>query len=196
MPDAGRVIAGSARSIRLEAPGAGTRPLGDRVKQTLFAILEPDLPGARVLDLFAGSGAAGIEALSRGAGHATFVERDAASARVIVANLARTHLGDPDRVRVVRADVVAWLRDPERRGESAWDIALLDPPYDDTAALAAALIGVGPLVAPTARVIAKHFWRDAPPARVGLLASERERRFGETALTFYRPAPAPTTEDG
>jgi 16S rRNA (guanine966-N2)-methyltransferase len=196
MPDAGRVIAGSARSIRLDAPGAGTRPLGDRVKQTLFAILEPDLPGARVLDLFAGSGAAGIEALSRGAGHATFVERDAASARVIVGNLARTHLGDPDRVRVVRADVVAWLRDPERRREPMWDIVLLDPPYDDTAALRAALIGAGSLVGPTARVIAKHFWRDAPPSRIGLLASERERRFGETALTFYRPAPAPTTEDG
>ena len=66
--DAGRVIAGSARSIRLDAPGPGTRPLGDRVKQTLFAMLEPDLPGSRFLDLFAGSGAAGIEALSRGAG--------------------------------------------------------------------------------------------------------------------------------
>ena len=76
MPDAGRVIAGTARSIRLDAPGPGTRPLADRVKQTLFAILEPDLPRARFLDLFAGSGAAGIEALSRGAAHATFVERD------------------------------------------------------------------------------------------------------------------------
>ena len=67
--DAGRVIAGRARGIRLAGPGAGTRPMGDRVKQTLFAILEPDLPDARVLDLFAGSGAAGIEALSRGAAH-------------------------------------------------------------------------------------------------------------------------------
>ena len=74
MADAGRVIAGTARGIRLEAPGPGTRPLADRVKQTLFAILEPDLPGARVLDLFAGSGAAGIEALSRGAASVTFVE--------------------------------------------------------------------------------------------------------------------------
>ena len=70
------MIAGTARSIRLDAPGPGTRPLGDRVKQTLFAILEPDLRGAAFLDLFAGSGAAGIEALSRGAARATFVERD------------------------------------------------------------------------------------------------------------------------
>jgi 16S rRNA (guanine(966)-N(2))-methyltransferase RsmD len=85
--DAGRVIGGTARSIRLEAPGAGTRPLADRVKQTLFAILEPELRGARFLDLFAGSGAGGIEALSRGASHATFVERDAGAVKSIKANL-------------------------------------------------------------------------------------------------------------
>jgi 16S rRNA (guanine(966)-N(2))-methyltransferase RsmD len=190
--DAGRVIAGTARSIRLEAPGPGTRPLADRVKQTLFAVLEPDLPGSRFLDLFAGSGAAGIEALSRGADHATFVERDAAAARVIVANLARTHLGGPERVTVVRDDALAWLRDPARADEPPWDLAVIDPPYEDTAALAAALEAIGPLLAPAGRVVAKHFWRDAPPAAVGLLASERVRRFGETALTFYRRA---QTED-
>ncbi len=186
MADGGRVIAGSARSIRLDAPGPGTRPLGDRVKQTLFAILEPDLPGTRFLDLFAGSGAAGIEALSRGAAHATFVERDAGAARVIVANLARTHLGGPDRVTVVREDVVRWLGEPERATEPPWDVVLLDPPYEDTTAMRTALERLGPLVAPDAQVVAKHFWRDAPPERAGLLASDRVRRFGETALTFYR----------
>jgi 16S rRNA (guanine966-N2)-methyltransferase len=184
--DAGRVIAGTARSIRLEAAGAGTRALTDRVKQTLFAVLDPDLEGCRFLDLFAGSGAAGIEALSRGAAHATFVEQDAGAARVVVANLARTHLGGPDRVRVVRDDAVAWLRDPVRRAEPPWDIAVLDPPYAAPGLLAAALESLAPLVAPGGRVVAKHFWREAPPAVVGLLASERERRFGETALTFYR----------
>jgi 16S rRNA (guanine(966)-N(2))-methyltransferase RsmD len=194
VPDGGRVVAGTARSIRLEAPGPGTRPLGDRVKQTLFAVLDPDLPGSRFLDLFAGSGAGGIEALSRGADHATFVERDPGAARVIVANLARTHLGSPDRVRVVREDVLAWLRDDERHAEPPWDVVLLDPPYEDTAALDAALDLVGPLVAGEGRVVAKHFWRDAPPARVGLLASDRERRFGETALTFYRRVVAGTSE--
>ena len=186
MADGGRVIAGSARSIRLDAPGPGTRPLGDRVKQTLFAILDPDLPGARFLDLFAGSGAGGIEALSRGAAHATFVERDAAAARVIVANLARTHLGGPERVTVVREDVVGWLREAERAAEPPWDVVLVDPPYEDTGALTSALEAVGPLVTPEARIVAKHFWRDAPPERAGLLASDRVRRFGETALTFYR----------
>src|SRR2546422_9001692 len=106
MADAGRVIAGTAKGIRLRAPGPGTRPISDRVKQTLFAILEPDLPGAHVLDLFAGSGAAGIEALSRGATAATFVEKDPGAAGVIEANLAATRLGP---AKGVRADAMRWL---------------------------------------------------------------------------------------
>ena len=184
MAEAGRVIAGTARSIRLQAPGEGTRPLCDRVKQTLFAILDPDLRGAFVWDLFAGSGAGGIEALSRGAAHATFVERDAAAVRVIQANLERTNLAD--RATVTKGDVHGWLREPTRPRGPAPTVVLLDPPYDDSAALTGALEALSPLLAPNARVVAKHFWRDAPPARVGLLASERERRFGETTLTFYR----------
>lgn len=184
MPDAGRVIAGSARSIRLEAPGAGTRPLGDRVKQTLFAIVEPDLPGARVLDLFAGSGAAGIEALSRGAAHATFVEHDAAAVRVIAANLERAHLAD--RASVVRGDVLAWLRGSASDAAGPFGVVVVDPPYGQPDLLATVLEALDPRLAPGARVVAKHFWRDQPPTRVGLLASERARRFGETALTFYR----------
>lgn len=191
MPDAGRVIAGTARSIRLEAPGPGTRPLADRVKQTLFAILEPDLRDARFLDLFAGSGAAGIEALSRGAAAAIFVEQDRTAVQIIHANLDRTDLAATGRATVERADVLKWLRDPERRREPPIDMALVDPPYDDTATMTAALEALAPLLAGHARVVAKHFWRTPPPAAVGLLASERERRFGDTALTFYR-----RTEDG
>jgi 16S rRNA (guanine(966)-N(2))-methyltransferase RsmD len=181
------VIAGKARSIRLDAPGPGTRPLGDRVKQTLFAILEPDLRGARFLDLFAGSGAGGIEALSRGSAHVTFVDHDAGAIRTITRNLERTGLVGPDRATVVRADALAWLRQPARAAESRFDLVLIDPPYDDAEALSAALGAVSQLVSPNARIVAKHFWRTPPPATVGLLASERERRFGDTALTFYRP---------
>ena len=186
MADAGRVIAGTARSIRLDAPGAGTRPLADRVKQTLFGILEPEIPGSRFLDLFAGSGAGGIEALSRGADHATFIEHDAGAIRVIRTNLERTGLAGDDRAAVIRSDVLTWLRAAGRGGDDAYDLVLIDPPYDDSAALDAALDGVGPLLSPGGRVVAKHFWRTPPPATVGLLASERERRFGDTALTFYR----------
>jgi 16S rRNA (guanine966-N2)-methyltransferase len=188
VPDAGRVIAGTARSIRIQGAGPETRPLADRVKQTAFAILEPDLRGSRFLDLFAGSGAAGIEALSRGAAQATFVERDAAAARVIAANLERTGLraGSPGRATIVRADVLSWLRKRARAGEEPFDVVFIDPPYADEGLLASAIESVEPHLAPGARLVAKHFWRSPPPARVGLLASDRERRFGETTLTFYR----------
>ena len=173
--------------MRLDAPGPGTRPLADRVKQTLFGILEPDLPGSRFLDLFAGSGAAGIEALSRGAAHATFVERDQRAIGTIRTNLTRTGLGGEERATVVRADVPGWLRSADRSAEPPYDIVLIDPPYDETESMTAALEAISAVVGRGARVVAKHFWRTAPPPMVGLLASERERRFGDTALTFYRP---------
>ncbi len=191
MADAGRVIAGTAKGIRLRAPGPGTRPLADRVKQTLFAILEPDLDGARVLDLFAGSGAGGIEALSRGAAAATFVEKDPGAAAVIDANLRATDLAG-DRAVIVRADALRWL-DGGPYG-APFDLVLVDPPYADPEILRRVLAILGAPDAPLAddsRVVAKHFWRDRPPERLGMLAIERERRFGETALTFYRRAEAP-----
>ncbi len=187
MPNAGRVIAGRARGIRLVGPGGDTRPLGDRVKQTLFAILEPDLPDARVLDLFAGSGAAGLEALSRAAGHVTFVDRDPAAVKAIAANLEKTHLAGP-AARTVGTDVLRWLADAARSVEPRYDIVIVDPPYRDATVMAAALAAVEPIVAPGGRVVAKHAVASPPPAAVGLLASERERRFGETTLTFYRRA--------
>lgn len=193
MADAGRVIAGSARGVRLAAPGPGTRPLGDRVKQTLFGILEPDLPEAAVLDLFAGSGAAGIEALSRGAASAVFVEKDPGAARVIAENLRRARLEPAGRI--VRRDAVNWLADAARGdagpGASTFDLVLVDPPYADTASLVRVLEQVGLVVREGGTVVAKHFWRDAPPGRIGLLASVRQRRFGETALTFYRRVAGP-----
>jgi 16S rRNA (guanine966-N2)-methyltransferase len=186
VPDGGRVIAGSAAGLRLVAPGPATRPLADRVKQTLFAILEPDLPGAAVLDLFAGSGAAGIEALSRGAARAVFVDRDAGAIRTIRANLERTGL--TERAEARAGDALAYLRaDAGRAGP--FDLVVVDPPYRDVALLRSTLDALGARDGPLAgdaRVVAKHFWREALPEIVGLLRSERSRRFGETALTFYR----------
>jgi 16S rRNA (guanine966-N2)-methyltransferase len=193
VPEAGRVIAGTAGGRRLLAPGPGTRPLADRVKQTLFAVLEPDLAGASILDLFAGSGAAGIEALSRGALSAVFVERDQAAIRAIRENLRRTGFGDHANVEVVQADVLAWLADRGAGGgppDESFGVVIADPPYAETELLRTVLEGLGgrasKLLAANARVVAKHFWRNAPPDRIGLLASERRKRFGETALTFYR----------
>ena len=179
------MIAGTARGIRLAAPGDGTRPLTDRVKQTLFAVLEPALDDAVVVDLYAGSGAGAIEALSRGAATAVLVEKDARACRVITENLRRTGLAA--KARVVRREVVAWLVDSGGAAAAApFDVVLLDPPYADAAGLVRALELLDTHVREGGIVVAKHFWRDAPPARVGMLAAERERRFGETALTFYR----------
>jgi len=200
--DAGRVIAGTAAGRRLSAPGPGTRPLSDRVKQTLFAILEPELPGARFLDLCAGSGAGGIEALSRGAAFALFVEQDGRTCKVIAENLARTGLAGPNAV-IIRGEAGSWLATAVEHLTGApagtqFSLVLLDPPYEQ-AALLGSLLGTlgepaaGTLFADDAWIVAKHFWRDAPPARIGLLRSTRERRFGETSLTFYRRA---GTEDG
>ena len=197
MADAGRVIAGSAKGIRLRAPGAGTRPIADRVKQTLFAILEPELDGARVLDLFAGSGAAGIEALSRGAASATFLEKDGGAAAVIDANLTATGLAGP-AATVIRWDVMRWLAEAATNAGDPFDLVIVDPPYAETELMVRVLElvgGDGGPLAPDARVVAKHFWRDKPPQRIGMLAAERERRFGETALTFYRRISSATPEE-
>jgi len=204
---AGRVIAGSARGIRLVGPAQGVRPLGDRLKQALFAVLEPDLRGAPFLDLFAGSGAAGIEALSRGAASASFVESDARSIEALNRNLAATRLAGP-AATVVRSDALAWLaagRERARAGAHATAsgrpgaaptsaparVAVIDPPYDRPELLLAALerlaaAGPGGVLAEDGVVVAKHPARTLLPAEIGLLRSSRERRFGESALTFYR----------
>jgi 16S rRNA (guanine966-N2)-methyltransferase len=186
MAGSGRVVAGSAGGIQLASAGPTTRPLADRVKQAVFGSLEPVLPGSAVLDLCAGSGAAGIEALSRGAARAVLVERDTAAVAVIRENLRRTGLAGA--ATVVRRDVLAALRDPALLLE-AFDVAIVDPPYADTALRDAILAILGAPDGPLrdgATVIVTAYWRDAPPDAAGLLRSTRVRRFGETAITFYR----------
>ena len=126
-----RVIAGSCRGRPLRAPaGTATRPTADRVREAIFDVLGSliELEGTAVLDLFAGSGAMGIEALSRGAASAVFVDRAPAAIAAVVANLER--LGLAEQATVVRADVAGWLVRPGRRREPAADLALCDPPYD------------------------------------------------------------------
>lgn len=187
MPEAGRVIGGTARGVRLEGPrSTATRPLTDRVKESLFGALEAEgaLDGS-FLDLFAGTGAAGIEALSRGAVAATFVEHDGANCQLIGTNLRRAKL---DGGRVVRADVVAFLRNLRKETDGPFTAALLDPPYSDPIMVSALELLGDPArdwLVPGATVAVKHFWRDEPAEHVGLLAKERVKRFGETALTFY-----------
>jgi 16S rRNA (guanine966-N2)-methyltransferase len=185
---AGRVIAGSAKGRQLLAPGTATRPLGDRLKEALFAILEPEIRDRSFLDLFAGSGAAGIEALSRGAAAAVFVERDAQAIRAIELNVGAAALRD--RASIVRGDAVAWLA-RDANGPAPFAAIVLDPPYDRPELLSKALeaiarAGRGVVLASNGVAVAKHFAKSPLPPEVGLLTSVRERRFGETMLTFYR----------
>jgi 16S rRNA (guanine966-N2)-methyltransferase len=173
-----RVIAGSARGVPLRAPkDRGTRPITDRVKETLFAILGERVPDARVLDLYAGSGAIGIEALSRGAASADFVEQGRTALEAIRANLVATRTGDDARVHAT--DVERFLG---ATTNGPWDLVVLDPPYE-LRAIVAPLQAVVPHLAPGAAVVVKHFWRTEVP-RVDRLAQTRQRRFGETMLTF------------
>lgn len=173
-----RVIAGTARGLRLVAPrDAQTRPISDKVKESLFGSIGERIVGARVLDLYAGSGAIGIEALSRGAAHATFVERARPALRAIAENLARTGLADQGVVEA--RSVEAFL---ESTTAGPWDVAILDPPYAERT-LDVPLDRLRAHLAPGGLVVVKHFWRTPMPPDVGF-AVIRSRRFGETALTF------------
>lgn len=192
MPDAGRVITGRAGGLRLEAPGPGTRPLSDKVKQALFSLIEAerhDVWEHPMLDLFAGSGAAGIEALSRGAPRVVLVERDGRAVAIIHRNLARVGLAAD--AHVVRRDVGSFLAGP--CGDVAatlFGCVFVDPPYEHVADLAASLERLGESGAgwldDAAVVVAKHFWKTTPTERCGDLTRTRTRRFGETALSVYR----------
>jgi 16S rRNA (guanine966-N2)-methyltransferase len=136
-----RVIAGSARGTRLAPVPRGTRPLSDRAREGLFSSLADRVPEARCADLFAGTGAVGIEALSRGAGSCLFVDSSPAAVRTIGENLERTHLAE--KAQVVRGDVVRTLG---RHGDG-FDLAFLDPPYaHPREALAQDLASLEPLV--------------------------------------------------
>jgi 16S rRNA (guanine966-N2)-methyltransferase len=173
-----RVIAGTARGVPLVAPrGHGTRPITDRVKETLFGILGDRVPDARVVDLYAGSGAIGIEALSRGASSVDLVEHDRGALTAIRTNLARTHLEADARVH--GGTVEQYLKSTP---DGPWDLALLDPPYE-LRAMVAPLRALVPHLAPGASVVIKHFWRTEPP-EIERLTVNRQRRFGETMLTF------------
>ena len=173
-----RVIAGVARGHPLVAPrDRGTRPITDRVKETLFGILGDRVPDARVLDLYAGSGAIGIEALSRGASHATFVEQAQPALEALRANLERTHLAD--FASVLAQSVERFLAGTS---EEPWDLVFLDPPYE-LRAIVAPLRAIEPHLAPDAILVIKHFWRTEVPEVQGL-QSVRQRRFGETMLSF------------
>lgn len=182
-----RVIAGSARGRRLAAPpGSDTRPTADRVREALFSILGPPPPGAVVLDLFAGAGTLGIEALSRGAERAVFVDHARGAARVLRRNLEDLGLAGRGEVHV--GDATRFVQRLAREGRSfTW--IFLDPPYAAGLADAAlAAIAAGRLLAPDGTVVVEHDRRSPPLPEHGLLLKADCRRYGDSELTFYRTA--------
>jgi len=186
-----RVIAGAFKGRRLVTPkGDRTRPTADQVRLALMDALTPWLPDARVLDLFAGAGGVGLEALSRGAAHATFVEKDPRAVTALRQNIET--LGVRDATRVLRADANRELTHLHAEG-ARFHIVFLDPPYEaELVEPTLAQLGGGGLTEPGAVVVAQHLTKRAPSEMVGGLIGFRTRRFGETTLTFYRAArPAP-----
>ena len=189
-----RVIAGRWRGRRLRFPDLpGLRPTPDRVRETLFDWLAPVCPGARCLDLFAGSGALGIEALSRGAAEAVFVERHPVAVRALRENLARLNA---DGARVERIDALDWLREPG----SPFEIVLLDPPFGQgLLAPVCALLERGGWLAPTAWIYLEAEAEGERPPLPDRWAPYREKKAGaiiyrlarrENPAVAAHPAPA------
>lgn len=190
-----RVIGGRLGGQRLRVPERGTRPTSDRVRQALFDRLGEAVTGARVLDLYAGSGALGIEALSRGAAKAVFVDRSPAAARVIRENLSRLGLGERAEVWTMRAD--AALVRLVRAGHT-FDVVFLDPPYADRSD------GIAGALAKVTRSGGLCVWEcsahGAVPAVPPEFAADRTARYGDTLVTLWRrtveaPGAAPADEE-
>ncbi|MAF12598.1 16S rRNA (guanine(966)-N(2))-methyltransferase RsmD [Candidatus Poribacteria bacterium] len=185
-----RVVAGTYGGRTLTAPkGDHARPTSDRVKESLFAILRADVPDAAVLDLYAGSGALGLEALSRGARHVTFVDRNPRSIAAIRANLRALDV-PAEAATVVKSPVMAWLNGPSPT-EPTYGLVLLDPPYDTPDASAALqTLADHAALSDQVTVVAEHA-RNANIADVyGRLERTRTQRYGDTSLSFFSGAPS------
>jgi 16S rRNA (guanine966-N2)-methyltransferase len=176
-----RVTGGTGRGRRLKAPaGSRVRPTSDKVKQALFNILGEKVLDAFFLDLFAGAGGIGIEALSRGARRVVFVDSSRSSLTVVRQNIEQT--GFEDRSQAVLSKVESFLKKPS----GPYDIMFLDPPYADELQPLLELIAGAGLLKPDSIVIAEHFKKQASPADAGGLTLYREAKYGDTVLAFYK----------
>jgi 16S rRNA (guanine(966)-N(2))-methyltransferase RsmD len=177
-----RVIAGSLKGRRLKPPDwEGLRPTSDKLRETIFNILAPRIAGARIIDGYAGTGALGIEALSRGASVVTFVEQDRRAQALIAENLERC--GVTNGYAIIRTDIArafASLRDA-----IPFDVILLDPPYAASSTVEPLLAAAGEILAPGGVVVLEHARRAAAPERAGRLLRVREQPAGDSALAFY-----------
>ena len=180
-----RISAGEYRGRQLRSPkGSRTRPTSELVRQAIFNVVGTRIQGARVLDLFAGTGALGLEALSRGAADATFVERDREALTSLRANLAS--LGLSARARIVGQDALMALG-RLAGAEERFDCVFLDPPYGgDAAGRCVETLAPGGILSDNALLVVQAFHRTDLPERVGTLCRMWYRRYGETRLTLYR----------
>ena len=175
-----RVITGSARGTRLETlDGLTTRPTTERIKEAVFSSLQFEIEGRRVLDLFAGSGQLGIEALSRGAALAVFIDQNAEAIQVVKSNLMRAHLFD--KARVLQTEAEAFLQ----RAADSCDILFMDPPYHQQL-LEKLLPLAAPCVSAQGVLIAEGARNDPMPETVGHLKLVQKKNYGKTAVGFYR----------
>jgi 16S rRNA (guanine966-N2)-methyltransferase len=175
-----RIVAGTLRGRRLDTPKwEGLRPTSDKLRETLFNVLTPRIEGARVLDGFAGTGAVGIEALSRGAAHVTFIERDPRAVALIKSNLERC--GVTDRYAIIPVRFVGTAR-PSDGG--SFDIIFLDPPYG-ARELIEAIEAAAPLVEQQTLLVIEHARRDPAPDSIKALVRTRVLTSGDSALAFY-----------
>ncbi len=175
-----RVTGGTAKGRRLRAPtGSDVRPTADKVRQALFNILRDRVPGAAFLDLFAGTGGIGIEALSRGAATTVFVDSSRPALQAITRNLAETVLAN--RAQVLAMDVTAFLQ--KRSGP--YDIVFIDPPYAMEPEPVLRRIGEAGIVKQDGVVVVEHFRKRPVPEQAGGLERFREVRYGDTVLAFY-----------
>jgi 16S rRNA (guanine966-N2)-methyltransferase len=183
-----RVIAGSLKGRRLKAPTwGGLRPTSDKVRETLFNILSPRIPGARVVDAYAGTGATGIEAVSRGALEVCFVEQDRRAQALIAENLA--HCGITTGYTMIGLDAHRALRSLAGRPgpDGLFDIVLLDPPYDIARDdLGRVLDAAGDIVTAGGMVALEHARRIPAPEAAGRLRRRRDVRSGDSELSFYQ----------
>lgn len=178
-----RVIAGTLKGRRLNPPDwDGVRPTSDKLRETLFNVVARRVPGARVLDAYAGTGAIGIEALSRGAARVTFVDRDPRSLKLIEENLQRCAVSD--RYVIIRAHFGDALPSLLTRPPASFDLAVLDPPYDEPD-LTAAVAVVEPLMAPGGLLVLEHARTRSGPESVGALLRTRVLNSGDSSLSFY-----------
>lgn len=191
-----RIIAGTLGGQNLKVPAKGTRPTSERVREALFSKLEHMglVDDTHVMDLFAGSGALGIEALSRGARGALLVEKAPSAARLIQANLSALRL--TDRAQVQMADAVTFICSKSGDDLSGiYDLVLIDPPYDIAPELLQRLLsGLGPWLTPDALVVVETSSRTSEPMWPDFLVREQKKKYGETTVWFAGP-PLSHTED-